>query len=205
MYECHRYFKAAIIYICVLSCALYEPLGKRALGIDALQRPNVPVRRRGVLSLPYSCPTFNGMICANNGYCASGRCLCFPGFTGDSCGYQVDNQKFDIDCTHLQDQYMALAIHETTVGACPQYRLVWSILAQRTEQKRFLGSKLGNAIFARESQRYRKTTIFKSSASPLLPIIINRLVPTSIFALERCTSFAQRNLKRSRQRLLLVR
>ena len=30
----------------------------------------------------------NGAVCSGKGTCAMGECLCFPGYTGDTCGHE---------------------------------------------------------------------------------------------------------------------
>ena len=108
------------------------PSNLSLLQLDITNAPNQILRRR-LLYLAHSCPIVNNEVCSNKGDCDLGRCKCFPGYAGKACKFKInDNQVFHVDCSQLKDQYTAFAIHETTVGACPQYRLVWSLIAQRT-------------------------------------------------------------------------
>ena len=135
-----RRFVANVCFICCF--LLCSASGRTFLGESVLLKVNsweeaYSVSRRvssiNIRSPEQTCPGVNGKSCSKNGYCEHGRCKCFPGYAGKACNFKIDeSQKFDIDCAQLNDQYTSFAIHETTIGACPQYRLVWSLLAQKT-------------------------------------------------------------------------
>jgi hypothetical protein len=79
------------------------------------------------------CPKTHGVTCSGRGICRDGFCSCEAGYIGVDCNIDANEQIFfNIDCNKLDDVYTSLAIRSTTVGACPQYRLAWNLLAYRT-------------------------------------------------------------------------